>query len=160
MTSAYGAPWMYHTDTAWAGGGGGLTFLQNRTPQVLHLETIPLSLPLPPIAGPPSLGPPAHATVFSTFNPAIARAPRSLCPKCAYVVALRADALHQCNRSSPLMAQVERDGRRKPKAIATGAFFKGTALGVYDKSFSLLAWTWMLPRPENQLSLHHNGSRW
>ena len=155
----YDAPWMYHAEAAWSSAGAA--FLQNRTPQVLKLETLPLSLPLGPIAGPPSLGSPAHAKVFSTFNPAIAKAPANLCPRCAYVVALRADALHQCNATSPLAAQVKADAASaKPKQIATGAYFKGTALAVLDTSLSLIGWTWMLPRPEDQVNIMHNGSRW
>jgi hypothetical protein len=68
---------------------------------------------------------------------------------------LRAEALHQCNASSPLLTPTSRG-----KAIATGAYFKGTALAVLDASLEVLAWTWMLPRPEDQVSIAHNGSRW
>ena len=79
-----------------ANASTGLRFLRGVPPTVLHLPTISLSLPsLAPIAGPPSLGPPASARLFNTFNPAIARAPRKLCPRCAYVVAMRVDPLHQ-----------------------------------------------------------------
>ena len=46
---------------------------------------------------------PAKPRVFSVFNPAITEAPRGLCPRCTYVVALRVDAMHQCNASSPLL---------------------------------------------------------
>ena len=33
----YAAPWMYHAESSWAGGA---TFLQNRAPRVLALETV------------------------------------------------------------------------------------------------------------------------
>jgi hypothetical protein len=134
------------------------THLRGIAPTVLKLQLTPLGLPLPHIAGPPSLGEPALPRIFNTFNPSIAPAPHSLrrlCPRCAYVVALRAEALHQCNASSPLLKPTSRG-----KAIATGAYFKGTALAVLDASLEVLAWTWMLPRPEDQVSIAHNGSRW
>ena len=37
--------------------------------------------------------------------------------------------------------------------IATGAWFKGTALGVLDADLNVLDWTWFLARPEDQVSL-------
>ena len=45
MPTTYASPWMYHAESAWA-PAGGVTFLQNRTPEVLQLETIELGLPL------------------------------------------------------------------------------------------------------------------
>ena len=63
----------------------------------------------------------------------------------------------QCNRSSPLMPKA---GPGHSKPIATGAWLKGTAILVLDRRLEPLGWTWMLPRPEDQLNLHHNGSRW
>lgn len=92
----YDSAWMYHAADTWASSSDGLKFLRGAQPTILSLPTIDLSLPsLPRIAGPPSLGPPASAKLLNTFNPAIARAPRKLCPRCAYVVAMRVDGLHQ-----------------------------------------------------------------
>ena len=94
----YDSAWMYHAADTWASSSDGLKFLRGAQPTILSLPTIDLSLPsLPRIAGPPSLGPPASAKLLNTFNPAIARAPRKLCPRCAYVVAMRVDGLHQVN---------------------------------------------------------------
>ena len=151
----YSAPYMYDAPNAFAAQP---THLRGIAPTVLKLQLTPLGLPLPHIAGPPSLGEPALPRIFNTFNPSITPAPHSLrrlCPRCAYVVALRAEALHQCNASSPLLKPTSRG-----KAIATGAYFKGTAFAVLDASLEVLAWTWMLPRPEDQVSIAHNGSRW
>ena len=156
----YETPWMYRASAAWAPSTAS-RFLRAEPPTIINLrgKTVDLTLPnLLPIAGPPSLGAPASARIFNTFNPAIARAPRGLCPRCAYVVAMRADGLHQCNRSSPLMPPP--GAPRKSKAIATGAWFKGTAILVLDANLRTLGWSWMLPRPEDQVSILHNGSRW
>jgi hypothetical protein len=170
MPRSYDAAWMYDVRNAWATAPSSASapsssprWLRGLPPKILNLqgETVDLGLPLPPIAGPRSLGAPASAKVFNTFNPAIVPAPRNLCPRCAYVVALRADALHQCNRSSPLIpAHVDPKSHKKPKPIATGAWFKGTAIVVLDSGLAILGWTWMLPRPEDQVTLHHNLSRW
>ena len=126
-------------------------FLRGFTPVVLALDAPPQLLELPrerlKFDGPPSLGPPAKAHEMGMFNPSLARAPKGLCPRCAYLVSIRLDPLHQCDASSPLFV-------RQPygKAIATGAWFKGTAIGVADSSLNLLAWTWFLARPEDQES--------
>ena len=111
---------------------------------------------------------PAKPRVFSVFNPAITEAPRGLCPRCTYVLALRVDAMHQCNASSPLLRRnmpqsapgATTSNRRGPTRQCSslmaqgcreiGAWFKGTALAVLDADRRLLGWTWLLPRPENQ----------
>ena len=153
MPLSYAPGWLYHAPAAWAHEPDS-TFVRGIRPQILDLELSPITLPLPPIGGPPSLGAPALPRVFNTFNPAIAAAPPDLCPRCAYVVALRVDPLHQCNLSSPLMSPFN------GKIVATGAWFKGTALAVYDVDLVMLGWTWLLPRPEDQVSIAHNRSRW
>jgi len=155
MPLHYAAPWMYDGQRAFASQP---THLHGVRPTVLQLKLTEVTLPLAPIAGPLSLGAPAQPRIFNTFNPSIARAPRSLrqlCQRCAYVVALRVDPLHQCNATSPLLQPTPNH-----KPIATGAWFKGTAFAVLDVSLKLVAWTWLLPRPEDQVSIAHNGSRW
>ena len=150
---------MYKTRAVWRDSTPD-AFLRGELPQVIVPEqSFSLTLPLRPIAGPKSLGAPAQPRIFNVFNPAIAPAPKWLCPRCKYVVAVRVDPLHQCNASSPLMPTPQQPGRRA-KPIATGAWFKGTAIVVLDKSLATVAWTWLLARPEDQLSLLHNQSRW
>ena len=85
---------------------------------------------------------------MAMFNPSLARAPKGLCPRCAYLVSLRLDTLHQCDASSPLFAK-----HQFGKAIATGAWFKGTVLGVADSAMNVLSWSWFLARPEDQVRL-------
>jgi len=135
-----------------------LSWLRGLRPTVLRLNS-PQLLALPSenlrFAGPPSLGPPAYEhKTMGMFNPSIARAPRGLCPRCAYVLTLRVDPLHQCDASSPLLATPS------GSPIATGAWFKGTALGVADHNMSVLAWTWYLARPEDQVNAVGFTSRW
>ena len=71
-----------------------------------------------------------------SFNPSIATAPADLCPRCAYIVAVRADALHQCSRAGALI--------RDP--------FKSTAIVVLDASLAILRWTWFLNEPGYQIA--------
>mmetsp|Transcript_50193 Transcript_50193/g.167729 ORF Transcript_50193/g.167729 Transcript_50193/m.167729 type:complete len:517 (+) Transcript_50193:41-1591(+) len=159
----YSPPWMYGAAAAFPDPASEIPagqWIADQRPAVIRLPLEELSLPLRPIGGPASMQQrppyPAKPRVFSVFNPAITEAPRGLCPRCTYVVALRVDAMHQCNASSPLL-------RRNMPQSAPGAWFKGTALAVLDADRRLLGWTWLLPRPENQVSLaamEGNGSRW
>lgn len=119
---------------------------------VLRLNLTSVNLPLPPITGPARRGSPADPRIFSTFNPSISLAPghlRRLCSRCAYVMALRADTLHQCNASSPLLQRQ-----------AVPSLFKGTALLVLDAELGIVEWTWLLARPDDQISISHGSSRW
>ena len=132
--------------------------LRGIPPTVLRLNLTSVHLPLPPIGGPAWLGAPAGPRVFNTFNPSISLAPgylRRLCSRCAYVMALRADALHQCNASSPLLQRRKKGVRSRP-----GASFKGTALLMLDAELGIVEWTWLLARPEDQISISHGSSRW
>ena len=150
----YERPWMYDAISAWPTQS---IHLRGVNPQILHLNLTSIGISMPAIAGPPSLGAPARARVFNTFNPSIVRAPRRLravCARCSYVVALRADPLHQCNASSPLL----QSNNKKP--IPSGSWFKGTVLAVLDSSLKLVRWTWLLMRPEDQIAIVHNTSRW
>ena len=76
------------------------------------------------------------------YNPSIVRAPAGLCDGCAFVVAVRADTLHQCTG---------------PGAISTG--FAGTAIAVLDERLCLLAWTWLNVMPCQKDCIHPDGSR-
>ena len=73
----------------------------------------------------------------------MARAPRGLCPRCAFVLAVRVDELHQCDKSSALWL---------PKRQLRSMFFKSTAIAVLDAEKRVLDWTWYLSRPTNQVA--------
>eukprot|EP00966_Prymnesium_polylepis_P212274 4917209-Prymnesium_polylepis.1 len=68
----------------------------------------------------------------AAYNPSIAVAPSTLCPRCAYVVAVRVDQMHQC------------DGARAAARGSRRRRFAGTALVVLDAQLRLLSWTWLL----------------
>ena len=130
-------------------------YLRGMQPTVVKLSALrTLSLNLGKLSGPPRLGQPAWPRHMRAFNPSIAPAPDGLCLRCAYVVALRVDALHQCDRTSPLLHRE----KGMPLHTATGAFFKGTALAVLDASLSeVLGWTWFIGRPVEQLAPAKDG---
>ena len=79
----------------------------------------------------------------ANFNPSVARAPRGLCPRCAFVLAVRVDELHQCDKSSALWL---------PKRQLRSMYFKQTAIAVLDAEKRVLDWTWYLSRPTNQVA--------
>ena len=85
----------------------------------------------------------ANATSWPVhfFNPSVVKAPDGVCPRCAYVMSLRADCLHQCDASSPYAT-------RKPGE----SFFRGTAILLLDSSLRRLGWTWLLNAPTNQVA--------
>ena len=123
-------------------------FLRNLKPIVLDAELRSLSLEVGRVQGPAALGLPAQPRHLGTFNPSIAAAPRGLCPRCAFVVSVRVDALHQCDASSPY----SRRQPGMPRVLAANAWFKGTAIAVLDQSLQLLTWTWLLSSPALQVS--------
>lgn len=99
----------------------------------------------PTVGGPEELGWPAKPRELHTFNPSVARAPRGLCPRCSFVMTLRADALDQCTTSGgPLL-------NRSSRVVAANAWFTGTILAVLDRSLSLVGWTWLLTSPDKQV---------
>ena len=104
-----------------------------------------LMLDIGDFSGPPEMGEPARARPIKLFNPSIAAAPIGLCPRCAFVAAVRADALHQCDASSPLF-------RKQQERIGTAAYFKSTALVVLDTRLRLVGWTWFLSQPVRQVA--------
>ena len=83
------------------------------------------------------------------MNPSIARAPKGLCPRCALVVAARADTLSQCNLA-------HRRSRHRRTAgdvdLAELIPFHATVIAVLDARLKALGWTWFLPCPEVQVS--------
>ena len=115
-----------------------------------------LDLDVGPISGPASLGLPARNREMGIFNPSLAIAPPSLCPRCAYVVAMRVDPLHQCHDNSPLL----HPDPGMPKGVAANAWFKGTAIAVMDRELRVLGWTWLLNAPQHQVSSQRTPSRW
>ena len=90
------------------------------------------------------------------FNPSLGAAPANLCPRCAWVAAVRVDPLHQCHEASPLL----RPDPRMPKYTAANAWFKGTAIAVLDRDLKVLGWTWLLNAPQHQVSQGPAPSRW
>ena len=123
-------------------------FLRNLKPIVLDAELRSLSLEVGKVQGPAALGLPAQPRHLGTFNPSIAAAPRGLCPRCAFVVSVRVDALHQCDASSPY----SRREPGMPRVLAANAWFKGTAIALLDQRLQLLTWTWLLSSPALQVS--------
>ena len=87
----------------------------------------------------------ANATSWPVrfFNPSVVKAPDGLCPRCAYVMSLRADCLHQCDASSPYATMKAAD-----------RLFRGTAIFLLDSSLRRLGWTWLLNAPTNQVAPH------
>ena len=123
-------------------------FLRSLKPIVLDAELRSLSLEVGRVQGPAILGLAAQPRHLGTFNPSITAAPRGLCPRCAFVVSVRVDALHQCDASSPY----SRHEPGMPRVLAANAWFKGTAIAVLDESLQLLTWTWLLSSPALQVS--------
>ena len=115
-----------------------------------------LDLELGSISGPEKLGLPARAREMGIFNPSLAKAPPSLCPRCAYVALVRVDPLHQCHDLSPLL----KPDPGMPKNTAANAWFKGTALAALDKELRVLGWTWLLNAPQHQVPQQPTPSRW
>ena len=77
------------------------------------------------------------------LNPSIAPAPPGLCKRCAYVAAVRVDALHQCPGSIfTLPAWVEESAVE---------WFKHTAIVVLDAQLEPVGWTWLLNSPDEQM---------
>lgn len=130
-------------------------FIGRVHPQVWQPEQLaPLAIDFGLIGGPVSNRPMALPRIMNSFNPSIAMAPRGLCPKCKYVVAIRVEPLHQCNRSSPLY----RD--RGWKAIQATAYFRGTALAILDTNLQLLGHTWLLSAPKHHIDNREVSARW
>ena len=77
------------------------------------------------------------------LNPSIAPAPPGLCKRCAYVAAVRVDALHQCpGNIFTLPAWVEESAVE---------WFKHTAIVVLDAQLEPVGWTWLLNSPDEQM---------
>ncbi|KAL1496063.1 hypothetical protein AB1Y20_014691 [Prymnesium parvum] len=148
---------MYGARTAFRPGANA-SFLRRLPPRVLAFASpaAPFNLSLPPIEGPASLGLPATRRPMGLFNPSLVAAPPGLCPRCAYLVALRVDALHQCDDSSPLL----RVDPRLPRVVPAHAWFKGTAVAALDARLRPLAWTWLLNAPQHQVAMDGAPSRW
>ena len=94
------------------------------------------------------------AVVFPVrfFNPSIVRAPPGLCPRCAYVVSLRADCTHQCDSGS--LYSLRSRGERSPAGATR--LFRGTAIVVLDSALRRLGWTWLINAPRNQVAPRRN----
>ena len=143
MPLRYPPAWMYNMGPT----PSGAHFIRGASPQVLRLDLEDLTLPLKPIGGPPSLGEPAAPRRFNVFNPSIAAAPKSLCPRCAFVLSLRVDALHQCSAATTPYVSNEN--------LASTDWFQGTAIAVLDAALALLEWTWLVNSPPYQIASAH-----
>ena len=154
----YPATHMYNASDAFARADLSV-HLRRRPPAVLpHSRGPPtlLDMDVGLVSGPASLGIPARARKLGLFNPSLAAAPPRLCPRCAWVCALRADPLHQCDANTPLL----RPDKGTPKRIAPYAYFKGTVIAVLDTKLRVLGWTWLINAPRQQVSPRANTSRW
>lgn len=109
---------------------------------------------LPQFSGPPSLGVPAQTHFIAQYNPSIVVAPKGLCSRCQYMASLRADAMHQCDASSPLFTY--------KRASHANAWFRGVVLLLLDAEFNTLKWTWFLNNPRGQITENANQikNRW
>ena len=150
----YGQARLYNAPRAFASGKG---FLFDVRPEVIAFASPQKKLELP---GLPDLGPPEdlkdthgiNASAFhnsqplKTFNPSIAAAPHDLCPRCAFVMSMRVDALHQCSTASSPYSE-----KHRHKLLGTD-WFMGTAIAVLDARFDLLGWSWMINSPVYQLA--------
>ena len=83
------------------------------------------------------------------FNPSVVRAPSGLCKRCAFVLSLRVDAMHQC-RNGPL---TEKRLRKRPHEK-----FRATAIAVLDERLRSLGWTWLLNAVPYQVDQTGNRS--
>ena len=98
-------------------------YLRKQTPRLLPIsnEVRTLSLDLGNHTGPESVQEgflkESSSLPAKLFNPSIVAAPPNLCPRCAFVAAVRADVLHQCDRLSPIF-------RKWPNRMSVTAFFK------------------------------------
>ena len=129
----------------------GHRFLRGLPPQVVALDSRPheLRLDVGVIRIPPEHG--GGTVTARSYNPAIARAPRGLCPRCAFVATLRVDSLHQCGSgTNTTMANGSAEHWVKRNVARTN--FRTTALLVLDAQLRILAWTWYLACPEVQVA--------
>ena len=126
--------------------------------QVLRPEALaPLRVKLGHIQGPEPMGIPGQAGHYmGQFNPSIVPAPEGLCPRCAYLVSLRIDPLHQCSRRSPLFTPPA----GLPKKTPATAWFRNTALALLDAKFEVITWTWLLAAPHVQINPKWAHKNW
>ena len=141
---------MYHAATAFApdlGSNEAYRFLRDLKPHVLSSDRalLTLEVTLGSFSGPPELGPAAEKKPVKLFNPSIAAAPVGLCRRCAFIAAVRADVLHQCDASSPLF-------EHQSRVIAAAAFFKATMLLILDSKLRAVGWTWLISQPHKQVA--------
>ena len=145
---------MYGAKAAFA--SSSKPFVRRVTPVVLAAAvTTPISIAFGNISGPLSLGAPAQVSSFGSYNPSLVAAPVGLCPRCAYVASLRVEALHQCDRSSPLFRAVTSLRRSVP----ANAFYRGTAIAVLDEGLQVLGYTWLITS-HNQINDQRAHRRW
>jgi hypothetical protein len=136
---------------AFAHGEG---FLFDAKPQVLHVDQhVRLELPgLKAVSAPkdlPNRSANAVAAEVHAYNPSIARAPRGLCPRCAFVVSVRVDAVHGCQRE---MRGSRTRTRRRVRLASRYREFHGSAIALLDANLDLLGWTWFLNAPMLQVA--------
>ena len=115
-----------------------------------------INISLIAFSGPPSLGMPARQREMGLFNPSLVAAPAGLCERCAFLVSLRVDPLHQCHDMSPLLHVEE----GMPKQVSVSSWFKGTVIVVLDQKLKPLGWTWLINAPHFQVSSAPEENKW
>ena len=129
----YGAPAVFASSCA--------RFLRGLQPAVLAAEGGPHTVQT-------DIFPPARPTrsgriwPLRAWNPSVVAAPVGLCPRCAFLTAVRVDARHQCDGSTPLSREHRQDH---------GQLFRGTAIIVLDASLRRLGATWLVNAPGFQV---------
>jgi len=110
--------------------------------RILHLDTHLLDLPTQYLnfGGPITLGISARPHSMKAYNPSVIKL-HHMCTICAFAVAFRVDAMHQCDRTSPLYIKNNR-----------GTWFRGTAIAIYDANWKRVGVTWFINAPWTQLT--------
>ena len=148
----YDAEKMYGTQQAFA--NADTEFVRRETPIVLDAPSARIPIEFTNISGPATLGEAAQVRFMGSFNPSLAAAPPGLCPRCAYVVSMRVEALHQCDATSPLFTAVTNAPR-----VSANAYYRGTAIVVLDNDLNVLGYTWLITS-HNQIHDQRALKRW
>ena len=150
----YASDHMYGAAAAFGSGRG---YIFGVPPSILSLQSTPLELlGLGTVSRPAELkGSRPHATPppVRLWNPSVAPAPFGLCARCALVVAVRVDALHQCARESSPLAD-----RGKRALLHHADWFHNTAIALLDAELRPLGWTWLINSPAFQVAAHDGAA--
>ena len=148
----YDAEKMYGAQQAFA--QADTEFVRREAPIVLDAPSATIPIEFTNISGPAVLGEAAQIRFMGSFNPSLIAAPPGLCPRCAYVVSMRVEALHQCDATSPLWRSVTTAAR-----VSANAYYRGTAIVVLDNELNVLGYTWLITS-HNQIHDQRALKRW